>query len=172
MSIKNNTLLTKTIAELLPLKFRIPSYQRGYRWEEIQVLALLKDLRNYKIDHNNPNAFYCLQPIVVKEDENERFELIDGQQRLTTILLILHYLNETEFKIPKPVFEITFDTREQQESFLSVITDKEKCADDIDLYHLNQAYTKIQNWFTTQEKIKPSVKGDFYSILTNKARVI
>jgi len=168
----NNILLTKTIADLLPLSFKIPSYQRGYRWEETQVIALLNDIWNYVVDHNNPNAFYCLQPVVVKEDENKIFELIDGQQRLTTILLILHFLNETEFKVPKQVYDLSFETREQQESFLSVITDNEKCRNDIDLYHLNQSYCKIENWFVEQEKIRPSVKGDFYSLLTNKTRVI
>jgi hypothetical protein len=112
-----------------------------------------------------------LQPIVVKEN-NSHFELIDGQQRATTILLILHYLNETEFKVPKPVFEITFETRGNQESFLSVITDKEKCATDIDLFHLHNAYARIAQWFHDKEQKIPSIKGDFYSKLTNRVRVI
>lgn len=168
----NNILITQTVAQLLHYRFKIPSYQRGYRWENTQVTALLNDIWNYEIDNNNLDAFYCLQPVVVKEDENKQFELIDGQQRLTSILLILHYLNETEFKVPKPIFEMTFETREQQESFLTVITDEEKCRNDIDLFHLNQAYSIIERWFIKHEKTKPSVKGDFYSKLTNKARVI
>lgn len=168
----NNILVTKTIAELLPLRFKIPSYQRGYRWEKTQVIALLNDLSNYVVDHSNPDAFYCLQPVVVKEYETKCFELIDGQQRLTTILLILHYLNETEFKQPKAIYDLTFETREQQSDFLSLISDSEKCSNDIDLFHLYHAYTTIGNWFNEKEKNKPSVKGDFYSILTNKARVI
>ena len=53
----NNLLITKTIAELLPLSFNIPSYQRGYRWEESQVIALLNDIWNYEIDPKNPQAF-------------------------------------------------------------------------------------------------------------------
>lgn len=168
----NNILVTKTIAELLPLKFKVPSYQRGYRWEETQVIALLNDIWNYNVDHNNTDAFYCLQPIVVKEDQNERFELIDGQQRLTTILLILHYLNETEFKVAKPLYDLTFETRERQDSFLSIVSDSEKCSQNIDLYHLNQSYINIEKWFSKIEKNKPSVKGDFYSRLTNSSRVI
>lgn len=168
----NNILVTKTIAELLPLSFKIPSYQRGYRWEEIQVVALLNDIWNYSVDHNNPDAFYCLQPVVVKEDENQLFELIDGQQRLTTILLILHYLNETEFKLPKKVYDLSFETREHQASFLSVISDEAKCINNIDLFHLNQAYRNVETWFAEREKTKPSVKGDFYSVLTNKVRII
>jgi hypothetical protein len=168
----NNILETKAIGELLALKFKIPSYQRGYRWENIQVKALLNDLNKYEVDHSNPNTFYCLQPVVVKEDENNRFELIDGQQRLTTILLILHYLNETEFKLPKPIYDLTFETRVGQTNFLSVVNDSEICKNDIDLFHLNQAYNTIGLWFDNQEKVKPSVKGDFYSVLTNKVRVI
>lgn len=171
----NNTLVTKTIAELLDLSFKIPSYQRGYRWEETQVNALMTDVWNYKIvEHSNPNAFYCLQPVVVKEDENNQFELIDGQQRLTTILLVLHYLNETEFRIAKNTYNLSFETREQQEDFLTFITDDEKCSKNIDLYHLNRAYRHIENWFAKakEEKNRPSIRGDFYSLLTNKVRVI
>lgn len=168
----NNLLITKTIAELLPLSFNIPSYQRGYRWEESQVIALLNDIWNYEIDPKNPQAFYCLQPVVVKDNEKNEFELIDGQQRLTTILLILHFLNETEFKQPKKIYGLSFETREQQTSFLSVIADDEKCQNNIDLFHLNKAYGYIGKWFLEKETQKPSVKGDFYSKLTNNARVI
>jgi hypothetical protein len=70
------------------------------------------------------------------------------------------------------VFDITFETRENQESFLSVISDKNKCMDDIDLFHLHNAYTKIAEWFTEKEHVIPSIKGDFYSKLTNRVRVI
>ena len=57
--------------------FYVPSYQRGYRWGEDEVIRLLDD-----IYQNGRNA-YCLQPIVVRRKSGS-FELIDGQQRLTT----------------------------------------------------------------------------------------
>jgi len=75
--------------------FSVPSYQRGYRWGSNEVHKLLTDISGIK---DNPS--YCLQPIVIKpagkelcstidgrEIEMPRYELIDGQQRLTTLFL-------------------------------------------------------------------------------------
>jgi hypothetical protein len=167
----SNTLDIKSIGALLDYKFSIPSYQRGYRWKSFQVNALLKDIWDYKIDSSKPESFYCLQPIVIKES-NGKFELIDGQQRLTTIVLILHYFNTYEFKIPKKHFTLTFDTRITQNNFLDVIEDKQVCIDNIDLSHLYDAFEIIKLWFEEKEKELPSVKGDFHSKLINKTKVI
>lgn len=174
MSNKVNIIETRTIGELLQLKFSIPSYQRGYRWDFQQVLALLNDVNDYKVDNVNEDSFYCLQPVVVVENKLDKTELqlIDGQQRLTTILLILHYLNQTEFKVAKPVYKISFEVRKQQQEFLSIVEDEEKCSKDIDLFHLHNAYKTIENWFTNQSSKNTSIGGDFYSKLSNKVRVI
>lgn len=84
-----------------PLRLRVPSYQRGYRWEPRQVFQLLDDLKEH-VAHNSKEPYY-LQPVVVapantnelellKEDEQFEFDLIDGQQRLTTIFIIFKAL--------------------------------------------------------------------------------
>ena len=72
--------------------YSIPSYQRGYRWTELHVKALLEDIDNFLQSQNQPGAInesYCLQPIVVvaqsDEDGLKQWELVDGQQRLTTL---------------------------------------------------------------------------------------
>lgn len=104
MSEQNSCLEPRSIAELKGVRFRIPSYQRGYRWERLQVEQLLDDIA--ESDENFP---YYLQPVVVapasndvldklKNEEKFDYDLIDGQQRLTTILLILKALNK--FKTP------------------------------------------------------------------------
>lgn len=83
-------------------KFRIPSFQRGYRWERRQVEQLLDDLLKHANSFDSGRPYY-LQPIVVAPadtDECSRltveekfdFDLIDGQQRLTTLYLILQAL--------------------------------------------------------------------------------
>jgi hypothetical protein len=167
-----NSIETRKVAELLALKFSIPSYQRGYRWDKAQVLALLNDVHEYVIDYQNEDAFYCLQPVVVAENANGEFELIDGQQRLTTILLILRYLNDTEFKTPKPIYGISFESRSQQQNFVEVVHDSAKCKDDIDLFHLNVAYVEIKHWFENLLLKNPSIGGDFYGKLINKVRFI
>ena len=62
--------------------FFIPSYQRGYRWTADEVTKLLDDI------WESTGKRYSLQPIVVKSLGGGKWELIDGQQRLTTLFLI------------------------------------------------------------------------------------
>ena len=78
------------------LPFFVDTYQRGYKWGEKEVTELLNDINAF--NPNNIDQFYCLQPLVIKK-ENNHYELIDGQQRCTTIFLILNYLSIYSFKI-------------------------------------------------------------------------
>ncbi len=90
------------IADLLDGKhhFVIPSFQRGYRWEEKQVTDLLEDIKQFANDDNVKSDSYFLQPVVVKAtkykmadgQELDAYEVLDGQQRLTTMLLLLKRL--------------------------------------------------------------------------------
>lgn len=85
----NNIILeTKFVADISG-SFYIPSYQRGYRWSETEVVRLLDDI------YQNGKKNYCLQPVVVRKKEDQ-YELIDGQQRLTTLYLIYKYMVFTE----------------------------------------------------------------------------
>lgn len=68
--------------------FWIPSYQRGYRWTADEVTKLLDDI------WKSAGQPYSLQPIVVKKREVDAWELIDGQQRLTTLWLIFNYMQK------------------------------------------------------------------------------
>lgn len=88
----NINLVPRSIATLKNYRFRIPSYQKGYRWERLQVRQLLSDL-----SEANPDVPNYLQSIVVapvSEDSVHYYVLIDGQQRLTTIYLILQALSK------------------------------------------------------------------------------
>lgn len=81
---------------LLNYCFNIPEYQRGYRWEKKQVEDLLNDIKDF-IDKRSANLvkeneFYCLQPVVVYKTGDYNYDVIDGQQRLTTLYLILQAL--------------------------------------------------------------------------------
>jgi uncharacterized protein with ParB-like and HNH nuclease domain len=85
---ENNNISIKTINSLLESDFFIPSYQRGYRWTEQQVTELLNDINEFspkEIENSNEKTWYCLQPIVVKKKDDNEWDVIDGQQRLTTI---------------------------------------------------------------------------------------
>lgn len=74
--------------------FTVPAYQRGYRWERKQVRQLLDD-----IEHTPDKSPYYLQPIVVAPDGNGGYDLIDGQQRLTTLFLVYKMLETLEKKL-------------------------------------------------------------------------
>ena len=71
--------------------FIVPKYQRGYRWTKEQALRLMQDLSEFHFEQSKKSAedrcpFYSLQVLVVEEKNNKEYEVIDGQQRLTTML--------------------------------------------------------------------------------------
>ena len=75
--------------------FLIPDYQRPYAWEEKECQTLWDDLFQFAFPDNDCDKFnkdteeYFLGPIVTFKNENGKLEVIDGQQRLTTLLLLL-----------------------------------------------------------------------------------
>jgi len=80
--------------------YQIPNYQRGYAWEETQIKDLLEDLEN--IENDKPH--YTGTMVIVKKDKKRQlgesftiYDVIDGQQRLATIMILLYCLYE-EFK--------------------------------------------------------------------------
>lgn len=156
-----NKIELKSISELLGMKFFIPSYQRGYRWTELQIENLLNDILEFSkgIDGD----FYCLQPLVVKErkkdllveikqansiDEVEKifkgeWIVIDGQQRLTTIYLILKILENKE--CPSIEYE--------RESYINECDSSDEIKNDnIEVYHLTSAKKCIRKWIETNLK--------------------
>ena len=80
---------------LLNYCFNIPEYHRGYRSEKKQVEDLLNDLKDFIDKKSDKKEFYCLQPIVVYKTDENSYDVIDGQQRLTTLYLILQALKNT-----------------------------------------------------------------------------
>jgi conserved hypothetical protein len=126
--------------------FFVPSYQRGYRWSDIEVVRLLDDIYLTEGKRN-----YCLQPVVVRKN-GERYELIDGQQRLTTIYLIYRFMNEESFGfIDEPRFTLSYETREQSEDFLKSI-DLSRKDENIDFWFLCAAYESIKQWFSERNR--------------------
>lgn len=114
------------IPELLEHNFFIPDYQRGYRWEKQQILQLIEDICSYFGDDANVDSFYCLQPIVVKQcppetiaayhleskmDDGRWYEVIDGQQRLTTIRILLAFYFEVCQEDDRRPYRLAYATR-------------------------------------------------------------
>ena len=152
----------RPVGDLLQENFFVPRYQRGYRWGKQEITELLDDiLQYYNATQNRENKvskFYCLQPVVVKAKEwnleNNRkifgWELIDGQQRLTTILLILNYLEDVRKLLNNKldIYSIDFETRENCKSFFQNKTYKDSVDEtNVDFYHISLAYKHIDTWF-------------------------
>lgn len=164
-----NKIELKSISQLLGKHFYIPSYQRGYRWEEQQIIDLLNDILEFqKKSKKNEGEFYCLQPLIVTLKENDVFEVVDGQQRLTTIYILLSFLKDALeiLGLPNNLFFLEYETREKKDysskEFLQNITTITKInKTNIDFYRMSDAYLIIKKWF---EENKPN-KGDFCNAL-------
>ena len=139
------TLETKLVGDIKG-DFYVPSYQRGYRWGVSEVERLLDDIYSTEGKSN-----YCLQPVVVKKNGN-RYELIDGQQRLTTIYLIYRFMNEESSGfIDEPRFTLSYATREKSEDFLKSIDESRK-EENIDFWFFCSAYESMKAWFSKKDR--------------------
>lgn len=160
------------VADLVGNVFRIPNYQRGYKWRDKEVKELLND-----IAESDPNELYCLQPLVLTDNDeslasvqpgHNQFDVIDGQQRLSTIYIILSYIDRAA-----PHFTLRYQTRTGSEQFLENIHAKQPTTDakawemliaehpeedNIDNYYFYQAYNTVHAFFQegqiAQEQIK------------------
>ncbi len=150
-----NQLDLKNIIQLLDCDFIVPDYQRGYRWTSIQVKQLLTDIWEFtKKENKSTSEFYCLQPIVVKRREENKYEVIDGQQRLTTIYLILKFIESEHLRrtlkeaYSKSIFKIDYDIRKNSKTFLEKVGDNIiDCDCNIDFFHICESYKAIKSWF-------------------------
>lgn len=159
-----NNLKLLPVNDLLKMKFYVPSYQRGYRWTDTQVQELLKDIWEFRqaSEEGPKSAFYCLQPIVVTRQGDE-WVLIDGQQRLTTIFIILSVLQDILLILGKNKFEIRYATRPDSGHFLKQIV-LTQASDNIDYHHMCEAYIAVKKWFDSQDG---TAKFHFLTTLTN-----
>jgi hypothetical protein len=136
---------TKLVSDITGTFF-VPSYQRGYRWGEDEVLRLLNDI------YANGKKNYCLQPVVVRK-KGDAYELIDGQQRLTTLYLIYRYMKNVNPFFGEPAFNLVYETRENSEEFLRSI-DLSRRDENIDYWFISNAYETIKKWFEVDMQIR------------------
>ena len=171
---EDNTIKLKTVNELSQYSFFIPSYQRGYRWTHLEVEDLLNDINEFKpkeINNSDEKTWYCLQPIVVKDRSGLQYEVIDGQQRLTTLYLILYYLNQdyVESKRDK-LFSIDYETRPNSKNYLQHPENEDYS--NIDFFYIHSAYNTIQTWFEKQNEDINYDQNEFRSKLKFSTKVI
>jgi len=171
----NQEISLKTVNDLRlaannePQRFLIAKYQRGYRWSPLQVTQLLDDIREFTKRRNpQPDEFYCLQPLVLKAQADGGFEVVDGQQRLTTLLLILRHFNERlAAKYQQPLYSLAYETRPKLADFLAQ-SSIQLAESNVDFFHLAQAIRVIEEWFTPRESEVEEIKA----ALLNKTKVI
>jgi uncharacterized protein with ParB-like and HNH nuclease domain len=165
--------------------FYVASYQRGYRWTKEEVEYLLNDINDIAIDKK-----YCIQPLAVIARDNQTWELIDGQQRTTTLFLIQTVLKNCFSIRTEPFYGLDYNTRSSTKDFLidirkdDILKDflddaiKDKWyefkknnidKDNIDNYHLFNAYVIIYQWLSLKNSEE---RQDFYKKLTKQTYVI
>ena len=92
--------------------------KEGYKWDTKDIERLLKDINEFS-PNEDLNLFYCLQNITLVESlDSKTFNVVDGQQRLTTLTVILSYLNEYELINEK----LQYNVRKETEEFLKEYT--------------------------------------------------
>ena len=101
--------------------------------------------------------------------EGDWYEVIDGQQRLTTIFLIIQGINEFwEGKQKNPQFSLAYETREKSSNFLISLKQDDEIEDvlinheNIDFYYISKAYQTICNWIKSYKKNSSSFKIKFF----------
>lgn len=176
------------VKELLGMNFYIPEYQRGYRWGKQQAVDLLEDISAFanKISDDN-DEIYCIQPLVVSKRESDEvilkkckkedatledikkaikgsWTVVDGQQRLTTIYILLRCLNEDK------CYEIEYGTRNESKDFLTKInSDSDNSfGNNIDFYYMKEVHSAITGWLQN----KSDSKNNLRAVLLNKVNFI
>ena len=167
-----NIIDQKAIGDLLNgYTFYIPPYQRGYRWTKRQVVDLCNDLLEYalrpKSDIGSTKAFYSLQPLVVKHRDENSYEVIDGQQRLTTIYILFRFLMAELGPTPErferikqeiDLYSIVYETRNEDTDFIADLglygweERLEQWEMDIDIAHIYNAYQYMKDWLYPKNK--------------------
>lgn len=156
--------LEEKIISKITGKFTIEAYQRGYRWGKDEVEYLLEDINEIPDGQK-----YCLQPVVVK-NVNDTYELIDGQQRLTTLYLIMKYLNAyVDIK-----FSIEYATRKSEnghigsKELLETIDeiDLSLPSNNIDELFIKKSYSIVKTWFNGEKSKMMSFANKLQNYVT------
>lgn len=190
LALNCNTIAQVTVSDLLDGRyFFIPSYQRGYRWTKQQVYDLCNDLLEYilKIEKKD-GSFYSLQPLIVRKGNysinneiREAYEVIDGQQRLTTVFILYRFLaKELKYsgidEVSKDysnhrLYHLFYQTRPSDYAALEksgFITLTNSDIADIDIAHIANAYGYMYSWLYGNPYQDPECAEATFSLFSKK----
>lgn len=157
--------------------FNIPEYQRGYKWTVDNIIQLLEDLKGFR--QNSSDEFYCLQNITItktKVNEHTCFNVIDGQQRLTTLFIIVSYIQRNmNTKVLSSESDILrYSIREETDRFLreSILSgdfwnDTDYKPATKDQYYISEVAKAIAEWFKTNNLEEKTIL-DYLKLIVNK----
>ena len=163
------------------LFYNIPEYQRGYKWTAANVIQLLEDLKNFKKTDND--QFYCIQNITITKQKHKDswcMNVIDGQQRLTTLFILLSYLQRNmKDKIIIPSANILkYSIRKSSDQFLrdNILTGSiwdntidTNSAQTKDQYYMMAVADAIQGWFRDNNLEAKTILDDLV-LIVNEVR--
>lgn len=176
----NNEVPSLTIRELFENSNRyvIPVYQRNYAWTDSEITQLIQDI--WDCANNESNSEYYIGSLIVfnRMTENEIiYETIDGQQRLTTLSIVMSVLHR-EFKISNPInynLSLEFDSRKTSTETIKAITSSNNKL----IYSNNKDYNfSIQHGYSSVIKSLKKIVGrndqieQFYRYLISSVRII
>ena len=169
-----NSISLISVAELLDGRnFFIPAYQRGYRWGNDQIWELLDDLYEFSVREKKDGEFYCLQPVIVQKiskpdklkevaqisgwdegvNSENTWEVVDGQQRLTSIYILFRYLVDQEIislkrmkRDGKTLYRLCYETRPETKDFLEELSGDTLSDENIDVTFVSNAFQAIDAW--------------------------
>lgn len=180
---KENKIYLRSVDEFNGWKFIIKDYQRGYRWNKQQVNDLLNDLNEFRKKENREDKeIYCLQPIIIKKIEENKYELIDGQQRLTTIYILLKYIREFAYGGREKIkYDIIYEAKDS-----AIVLENQKSAyflnnineiglsetKNLDFYFMKNAYNTIEKWFNKNVDLAEKMNNLLTDTENNKVKFI
>lgn len=174
---KNNDLSLLNLQDLFKSNYIIPIYQRDYAWTEKEINQMLDDIFSVM----NSNANYYIGTLIVYPCKNGHqviYETIDGQQRVTTLMILLTYLLKNEifkdyFKdktlipnSPELISHLNFDSRDRSTKSLNSLVNGEK---GYAVDNITQAYDIIHKFLSKKSEAD---KQQFINYLMNSVKIL
>lgn len=146
--------------------YEIPIYQRNYAWEKDEITALVQDV--YDAYKKNSENIYYIGTLVSYHKGDRVYEIIDGQQRLTTIRLLLGVLKELDVLEKNPKNQITYRARKKSDDTLKSIPDFNVDFRDNDIVKgFEFAKTAIKEIVSKKDELK-----EFSTYFNNNVHII
>ena len=119
-------------------QYIVPIYQRDYAWTHKEAKQLIDDIRDYIDNKDNKERSYYIGSLVVYSKGDNLYEVVDGQQRLTTLTIMLRALKSKGVEIGQSLTELklTFEHRAQSTNSLKNLGEGDTSIDEI--YHILQ----------------------------------